>query len=90
MVSAVLLLVLGRVMGLRVSEETERVGLDLSEHDESVVPAYDRPAVVAGANGPVLSDSKPAKEGSGRVEATAVYLPQQAGPASLDPLYGNA
>ncbi len=40
MVSAVLLLVLDRVMGLRVSDETEMRGLDMSEHGESVDPAY--------------------------------------------------
>jgi ammonia channel protein AmtB len=33
--SAVILLVLNAIMGLRVNEEQERMGLDLSQHSES-------------------------------------------------------
>jgi hypothetical protein len=76
-----------------VSEETERVGLDISEHDETVVlaladpgPKHDwaqqsaslKPAPAAPAAQPVVAELAP-----GRAEATNVYLPQQAGPASL-------
>src|SRR5262249_29075945 len=45
--SAVILLVLKAVMGLRVSEEDERMGLDLSQHSESayvLTPDYDEGA----------------------------------------------
>jgi ammonium transporter, Amt family len=90
-VSGILLLILGQVMGLRVSEETERVGLDISEHDETVVLALPDPGPkhdwaqhsaslkpAAPAAQPVVAELAP-----GRAEATNVYLPQQAGPAQL-------
>ena len=39
-VSSALLLALDRTMGLRVSDDTELRGLDMSEHGESVDPLY--------------------------------------------------
>jgi Amt family ammonium transporter len=49
--TAVILLVLKAVMGLRVSPEEERMGLDLSQHSESayvLTPDYDEGSAVSG------------------------------------------
>jgi ammonium transporter, Amt family len=55
--TAVILLVLKAVMGLRVTEEEERLGLDLSQHNESAYvlgPDYDEGALTKSSHAPGL------------------------------------
>jgi Amt family ammonium transporter len=59
--TAVILLVLKAVMGLRVTDEEERLGLDLSQHSESayvLTPDYDEGVSGASSHGPAVA--KPA------------------------------
>jgi Amt family ammonium transporter len=62
--SAVILLVLKAVMGLRVTTEEERMGLDLSQHSESAyvfTPDYDEGASALGGHGAPIGQTVPSK-----------------------------
>ena len=62
--TSVILLVLKAVMGLRVTEDEERLGLDLSQHNESAyvfTPDYDEGVLPAAAHGAPVAKPVPSK-----------------------------